>query len=220
MTARHGRYNKATKLLEQEGPKCHQPRFRIMANLGSAHAQRATRRSQLIGIVRPMRIILKLHRRLSIRPAASGQRNHEEAVNIAHRGLCFTTRRTARSPSSSNAALRIPFLQTQIPQRFRTSRFLLMPKHDCRRKQGYRQLIREAIRRDPQNVLSYAGYLRFREVMRQRSEPRRGGLRGQDIELLTAAQALHCRLERLKDKLSRARPRPRSSTRHIRVSLA
>lgn len=189
-----------TKLLEQEGPNAtNRNRFRIMANLGSAHAAKGDKAVAVDWYRQAYEEYPETAEGLSILAAAEAiDDNHEEAVNIAHRALALPNpqdRAVAALLECAPADIPWKQLQSQIPQQFQNKpEFLLILAERAQiagANKDYHQLIKEAVRRDPQNwrVLSYAGYLRFREVMAQNQSLALGVLRGQDIELLTAAQS-------------------------------
>lgn len=170
-----------------------------MANLGSAHAAKGDKAVAVDWYRQAYEEYPETAEGLSILAAAEAiDDNHEEAVNIAHRALALPNpqdRAVAVLLECAPADIPWKQLQSQIPQQFQNKpEFLLILAERAQiagANKDYHQLIKEAVRRDPQNwrVLSYAGYLRFREVMAQNQSLALGVLRGQDIELLTAAQS-------------------------------
>lgn len=188
-----------TKLLEKEGSNAtNRNRFRIMANLGSAHAAKGDTAVAVDWYRQAYEEYPETAEGLSILAAAEAlDGNHEEAVNIAHRALALPNpqdRAVAVLLECTPSDIPWKQLQSQIPQQFQNKpEFLLILAERAQiagEHKDYHKLVKEAVRRDPQGwrVLSYAGYLRFREVIGQNQSLALGVLRTQDIELLTTAQ--------------------------------
>lgn len=188
------------KLLETEGREASaRNRFRLKANLGSAHFAKGDKEAAVDWYRQAHDEYPDTSEALSILAAAESiAGNREKAAELAARAMAMREpQQRAAGVFLETAPEETPWqeLQTQLPKQFqRIPEFLLaLAEHaqkagqikDCRR------LTKDAVNRDPDNwrVRAYAGYLRFQEVAEREDIRSLRLMRKSDIEIVEDARA-------------------------------
>lgn len=188
------------KLLETEGREASaRNRFRIKANLGSAHFAKGDKDAAVDWYRQAHDEYPDTSEALSILAAAESiAGNREKAAELAASAMAMPEpQQRAAGVFLETAPAETPWqdLQAQLPKQFqRIPEFLLaLAEHaqkagqikDCRR------LTKDAVNRDPDNwrVRAHAGYLRFQEVAEREDIRSLRLMRKSDIEIVEDARA-------------------------------
>lgn len=188
------------KLLETEGREASaRNRFRLKANLGSAHFAKGDKDAAVNWYRQAHDEYPDTSEALSILAAAESiSGNREKAAELAANAMAMREpQQRAAGVFLETAPAETPWreLQAQLPKQFqRIPEFLLaLAEHaqeagqikDCRR------LTKDAVNRDPDNwrVRAYAGYLRFQEVAEREDIRSLRLMRKSDIEIVEDARA-------------------------------
>ncbi|WP_245710942.1 PIN domain-containing protein [Citreimonas salinaria] len=173
-------------------------RFRIKANLGSAHFAKGDKKAAVDWYRQAYDEYPDTPEGVSILAAAEViAGNREKAAELAVRAMALPDpQQRAAGVFLETAPLETPWqdLQAQLPKQFqRVPEFLLaLAEHaQCAGQvRDYRRLVKDAVNRDPDNwrVRAYAGYLRFQEVAEREDIRSLRLMRKSDIEIVEDAR--------------------------------
>lgn len=188
------------KLLETEGRAASaRNRFRLKANLGSAHFAKGDKETAVDWYRQAHDEYPDTSEALSILAAAESiVGNREKAAELAARAMAMPEpQQRAAGVFLETAPAETPWqeLQAQLPKQFQQIPEFLLALAEHAQKAGQlkdcRRLTKDAVNRDPDNwrVRAYAGYLRFQEVAEREDIRSLRLMRKSDIEIVEDARA-------------------------------
>ncbi|UWQ83268.1 PIN domain-containing protein [Leisingera caerulea] len=192
--------NRLKKLLETEGRDASdRNRFRIKANLGSAYYAMGEKEAAVEWYRQAHDEYPDTSEGISILAVAESiAGNREHAAELAKSALAKPSpQQRAAGVYLETAPPETPWrdLRDQIPKQFRrVPEFLLVLAEHAQvagQTQDCRQLVKDAVKRDPENwrVRAHAGYLRFQEVAERDDIRSLRLMRKSDIEVVEDARA-------------------------------